>query len=348
MSNYAVRDGFRKYGARMHFDNEQNPTAIFDYDKNQLVKPGDELWEHAKLLVRCSILALMQVQVHLLGLHILCSNEVTLAKEKFLPPDHPIRRLLNVFTYRSNNINYSSTVVLLPELSFLPRGVAFTYDSYKELMVEGKNNSTIFEPFSNKDFGKPLQDLGDEFPFMSDGLEYFDILMKFVEEWLDHSGDNIKDDDALAFYSHVQKSTMGQKYEIPAYETKEDLCKLIAQFIWNSTALHELVGNTVGDFSQFQDGWCLRIVDNATKADAQGYLIGLILAALTSLRTPKLASAFMNYFAKGDAPPWERTVWNNFQSALKEQGQKVEEKNKSRRFPSKYFNPLQFECAISV
>ena len=86
LKSFEVRAGFRRLGARVHFDADQKPTAIFDYQNDKLVKPGEEGWEEAKVLSRTTVVTLVTVREHLLWNHFLISNGVTNAMLEFLPP----------------------------------------------------------------------------------------------------------------------------------------------------------------------------------------------------------------------------------------------------------------------
>ena len=56
---------FRPLGARIHFSREQMVTAIHDHANNKTFVPGDEGWEEAKMLARCSAFLLVTAREHL-------------------------------------------------------------------------------------------------------------------------------------------------------------------------------------------------------------------------------------------------------------------------------------------
>ena len=114
LCNYQVRPGFARYGSRLHFDAEQNITAIFDYGSEKLIKPGEgQAWEKAKYVAKQTTITLVTVREHLLWTHVLLSNTMTRVKTQELPPGHPLRRLLTVFTFRTNYVNNSATAALV-------------------------------------------------------------------------------------------------------------------------------------------------------------------------------------------------------------------------------------------
>lgn len=128
MNDLPVREGFRRYGAKVYFDLEQKCIGIYDSAKKKLFVPGDEGWEKAKFIARSSALLLATAREHLMQSHMAVSNYVSLASIKHLPPSHPIRRLVNVFTFRANYVNDSAFSTLVPEQSILHHGTAFEYE----------------------------------------------------------------------------------------------------------------------------------------------------------------------------------------------------------------------------
>jgi hypothetical protein len=114
LSDLPVRPGFRRYGFRAHFNADQAITAIFDYVTDQLVKPDHgDAWEIAKYAMKQTVITVITAREHLMWSHMMVANTLARVKTRFLPPSHPIRRLLTVFTFRSNYINNSASETLV-------------------------------------------------------------------------------------------------------------------------------------------------------------------------------------------------------------------------------------------
>lgn len=349
LQEFEVRAGFRRLGARVHFGADQKPTAIFDYQNDKLVKPGEEGWEEAKFLCRTTVATLVTVREHLLWNHLLIANGVTNAMLEFLPPSHSIRRLLAIFTYGTNAVNSNAFSLLAPEAGLVHRASGFKYDALQDLFDAGYKASNIYEPFADHKVSPALKNLSDEgkFPYLSEGIAYFELVRSFVREWLDESGDAVSDDAAKGFYNEVKESTKGQTYELPDFETDDAMVNLISQMIFCVTAYHELVGGVVDTFRLPSRGvW--RCTENATQMDAQSFLLSTAVAGTTSLKKPALMREFKNFFGAGGAPSWERDVWTNFVGKLKIQSTAVQAADAKREVEFKAFDPARFECSVSV
>ncbi|GFH48820.1 hypothetical protein CTEN210_05296 [Chaetoceros tenuissimus] len=341
-----VRDGFRRYGCRIHFDDNQIVSAIHDYAKNKTYKRNDKDWQEAKWLAKVNTFFLVTVKHHLIWTHLVVSNVTTRETIVHLPPDHPLRRLLTIFTYRSTEINTSAFDVLIPENSLLHRACALEYPSMVSMFDTAYVTSNAYEPFVERKVKPELVTLSKQgkFPYLSEGFEYYEIVDAFVRDWITEAGtENILDESAMLFYDAMRDHSFGQKYVIPSYQGTEGMIKLLSQIIFSVTAMHELVG-TVVDYTSDINRAGFRI-GNTEKVtiDVQSLLLTSIIAASTSLRMPSLMEPYPNFFYG-----WERKVWDRFLSKLKDQSKKVEEAEKNRKFEFKYFDPCRFECSVSL
>ena len=77
LQNLKTRTRYRRYGARIHFSEDQKVTAIYDYALKTLVKPGDGGWEEAKMLAKVTSFTLMTAREHLTWTHLIASNTAT-------------------------------------------------------------------------------------------------------------------------------------------------------------------------------------------------------------------------------------------------------------------------------
>jgi hypothetical protein len=348
--NLKVRKGFRPYGVRVHFNANQEVTAIFDYAKEKMLHPTDkEAWNEAKYLAKVTAMVLVTVQEHLVATHLIVANTATRASTIELPPSHPIRRLLTIFTFRSTEVNTGAFALLVPEKSLLHRGTAFTYDAMSQIFDASYTKSVAFQPFSKREYIPELIKLSNQnkFPYIDQGDEFYDIVRSFVCEWLDLSGKYAEDDQAMKFYKSVQETTRGQAYEVPDYRSRSDMIELCSQIIFTVTAYHELVG-TVVDYSCLPNRAGFRVCENEDCNDVQSFLIQAMITATTNVGIPLLNGKFENFFGVGGAPDWEISVWEKFRSTLKEQSKRVQSADLWRDVEFKHFDPQNFECSVSV
>jgi len=300
MAGFEVRKGFRSYGCKIYFDTNQKVTGIYDTEKEQLVKPGEDEWEEAKVLAKASTFILATVNEHLIQSHLLLSSALSLANCKRLPPNHPLRRIINVFTFRTNKVNDGAFSSLVPVNSLLHRGSAFEYESLRKIFCHCIENSNAFQPFPKRNMRPELLEMSNEgkFPYHSEAVEYYEIMEKFVKAWLKEAGDAASDDYAKTFYDEMRNSTKDQKYTIPPY-SPENMVDLLTQCFFQVTAYHEIVG-TVIDYNNNPTFGGFRLSDgNNTKgADVQSFLIASIITATTGIKVPMLMKGYSNYFGR--------------------------------------------------
>lgn len=353
LSHLPMRERFRPLGVRVHLDEDQRATAIFDYAEGTLFKPGDAGWEAAKFLARSTVLTAITVREHLMWTHLMLSNSATRVSQLAMQPSHPIRRLLAIFTYGSTTVNSAATIQLVPEFSVLHRVSGFAYESMEELFDWSFETSNIYEPFPSRTTNQALLDLAEDgkFPYLTEGIEYYHIVEEFVKEWCEQAGDAVGETNAqaMAFYGMMRQDSLGQAYEIPEFSGEaHDMVDLLTQIIFTVTGWHELVGNII-DYTIAPERSAFRVSNcDPEQTDVQSFLIGLALTGQTNLRAPALVADYENFFGAGGAPSYERTVWNSFQQKLKDQSLKVNAADAVRAVQYRYFDPARFESSISV
>lgn len=345
-----TRKYYRSYGACIHFSEAQMVTAIYDYGKSKTFKPGDDGWEQAKMLAKVTAFTLITAREHLVWTHLLVSNSATKESAVELPPSHPIRRLMTVFTFHATEVNLEAFSTLVPNTSVLYRASGFTYDSMKLVFDGAYTSCNAYEPFPDREINSALRGLSEEgkFPYWSEGVAYFEIVRSFVREWLEQAGAAATDQYAKAFYSAIRKTTLGMKYVLPVMGGVDDMVNLLSQIIFQVTAYHELVGHVVDyTISPSRSGFRLASVDES-KIDLQSFLLTSLISGSTSVRMPDLMSDFANFFGIGGAPSWERNLWDNFVAKLGDQSDVVKAADAERDVEFKYFDPARFECSVSV
>mmetsp|Transcript_39531 Transcript_39531/g.76835 ORF Transcript_39531/g.76835 Transcript_39531/m.76835 type:complete len:316 (-) Transcript_39531:492-1439(-) len=243
--------GFRPLGAKVFFDSDQNVTGVYDYYKKKYYVPGDCDWEAAKFMAKTSAFTLITFKHHLMWVHHMVSSVVVFNKVKFLPPDHPIRRLLTMFTLRASRVNILANFALIPDHSPIHRATAIPYEEYSSLLEVSARTNPLWQPFpdyvdkfENTVLGKLAEE--DKFPFFTLGVDYWHVVQKFVHHWVEETGMNpMSDGPTKAFYRAVRKVTKQTAFKLPRRPTYENLVTMLTQFIWVVTGFHELVGTVV-------------------------------------------------------------------------------------------------------
>jgi len=285
----------------------------------------------------------------LLETHLTAANQMAYASAKYLPPNHPIRRLLNVFTFNTHRVNDGAMQILITERGLLHRFTAFS--KMNQVFDSAKKANNLFQPFPTRYLRPELikQSSLGKLPFHKEGCEYYVIVEKFVKAWVKESGSMVTDKYAQDFYNDIKLESIGCKYELPEF-SKSAMIDLLSAGIFGVTAWHELTGNLI-DYTNDPFAMGGRVVDGATSSDVQGFAVALLVTAATGGTVPVLMAKYRNYFGMDGAPQWERLVWDDFQLDLTAQSKCVSDRESGdtkRKFEFKLFNPENFEASVSV
>ena len=65
LSQIETRSGFEMFGANAFFGKDKKLLQIYVSSMGRMIKPGDEEWQHAKWVWKCSVMTLVSVGTHL-------------------------------------------------------------------------------------------------------------------------------------------------------------------------------------------------------------------------------------------------------------------------------------------
>lgn len=174
-------DMFKKFGARIHFDENQMVSAIYDSDTEKLVLPGNSDWEAAKMQAKVTGVSITTVREHFAQTHLMVANDSSREVVLQLHPEHPIRRLLAIFTYNTVSVNQNAAGALVPERSNIHRALPFDYkDGILPLLENTRRTSVAYQPFPYREIkNKALKNLTEHgksgFPYYNEGCEYYSM-----------------------------------------------------------------------------------------------------------------------------------------------------------------------------
>lgn len=352
LGNYEVRAGFERYGAKAVFDQQQRPMAIWWCHGKRWVFPKDPDWAHAKWVWRSSIMVGSTVTDHLVFVHWIMGNTVTVAARMALRPTHYLSLLLKAFTWRTITINYGASNSLLPKCGFVHRASALTYDA----LVQALNDSvglarfqSVPELVAEKGADQP----GVHFPWAIEALALYNVIRNFVEDYLVCYATPMEiqaDPELEDFWKQLQENAPPSMV-FPKH-SHEGLVDIVTQFIWTVTGLHEAVG-TVHEYVLDPTFMGTKLRAGAEISDVQSSIQYLLILALTGLEMPALLDIgdCREIFA-GDYRG--REVFARFSGALRllmaemDQRNALRQANREYPWPCQSFNPRHLETAVSI
>jgi len=365
LGRFAVRRGFEQYGARAVFDKEGELLSIYTCAQDRVLRPPSGLgasgldasgagaereeWAHAKWIWKCSLTTHITADAHLCQTHWLIANNAHIATRTCLHKDHPLRRVLKVFTFNTGSINHGSTFTLFPAKGILHRITAFTYPALHSVLkvcMERFQYCTIPQMVAAKKLGPELL---QRLPLALEGLELWALYVRFFHAYLTAF---LPDDAAVcadaeiaSFWRTVDScgGRAGQgSYGLPPLSLGA-LVDYLAHVAFGVSAQHELVGEVV----QYNavDASSTSIRAGAETQDAQGYVATMVLTALTGLRNPSVMDDWRHLLP---AEPSARAPYAELMAGMEALAGAIEERNQTRVQQCNSFNPRHLECSVSV
>merc|ERR1712048_1196569 len=333
MEKYAVRERMAKYGSIACFNGQKELTHGYvshwqEWVARPCEHPSSEdaarlarRWEHAKFVVKACMGTGMTLKDHLMNAHWIVSNCASIALRSCLERDHPVRRLMHMFIFRSPSVNLAASKSLMPEHLYVHRASGFSYEGLAQA-IEDSAQSWKYQPFPEFIEEKCLGDIEKDLPLIQDGIEYWNVLYEFTTAYLSiyykDSKDVESDQEINDLWEVLESMPAGPEalrgegvapgfgYKLPdlaggkgAFENIVNYCCHVMFWV---TANHELLGSVIEYFTtpmglttkiydeSFQDESSVSKIgaDGQVMADVQTFLQDLSVISLTGYRQPPL------------------------------------------------------------
>ncbi|RHY31434.1 hypothetical protein DYB32_003502 [Aphanomyces invadans] len=332
-----VRQGYAKYGADAYFS--KDGTVVKIVRGGRTFVPGDVEWEYVKFCFRSSLNTKVTAVDHLLGIHSMVANYLTTSSREQLPVNHPLRRLIKPFTFRSVVINYAAAWALFWPKGMLHRGFALTENGMKQTWDYGlgKFNFTTFpQQMARQDIDTV------KLPYHEDGLDYWNVVRDFVGAYVDlyYGGDAaVKNDPSVVqFWDYLDKLPG----DFPPL-TLDNLKDVLAQCIVWVTGMHNHLGTLaeyVSDPAFCGSAW---VEGEAANRPGSAVRIALIMSA-TGFAQPSVLEDFSHVMLDDKA----KALCHKFTADLVKLGDIVDIRNSTRKQKYVSFNPKTIELAVSI
>ncbi|OQR84819.1 hypothetical protein ACHHYP_12774 [Achlya hypogyna] len=334
-----VRPGYAKYGASAYFNQKGKVTKIIRAGVTS--HPGDKDWEYFKLAFRGSLQTKVTAVDHLLGIHATVANIMVIANREQLPPTHPLRRLIKPFTFRSVAINYGAGRALFWPKGMLQRAYALTSNGMKQTWEYGLSHFK-YETFPER---RARQNIDTTtLPFHEDGMDYWNIVRTFVNDYLDLY---FKTDANVGGDANVVQFWGFLRSKLPADAmrelTLENLKDFVAHFIFLVSSMHNHLG-TIAEYVS-DPAFCPSAWVEGELAGRPGTAVRLaLIMTATGFTQPAITEDFSHVMLDDAA----KKVAKQFTKAVTEQIAVVDARNASRVQPFQSFNPKTMEMAVSI
>lgn len=342
--DYEVRPGFARYGAKLVMDLQFRPLRIERGGHTYV--PGSPRWELAKLWFRSAVALDVTIRDHAIKCHLLVSNAGVVATRQMLSPDHPLRRLLLPFQFRTPTINRDGLLTLVGERAIFHRLFALTWPALVRLYASSVRSFRL-TPF-DKDLALRGVAALPGFLYAEDGLPFFRLLDHFVRDYVGATRARwtVQDRAELRDFSERLRSLLPG--DVPDCNNEEALIQVVTCLLFNATAYHEQVGGGIADYLSDLRFAAPVVWDADTFTEAlparntlyQGFMLGI----LTNLRMPQIHEDIAWLFRD----PAGRSAVERFTAGVREFEDTITARNRTRQQPYRVFSPRCMELSVSL
>jgi len=383
-AKYETREAFFKLGAICLFDAAYQLVAIYIGDGRSLYvkETANPLsWQVAKQIWLATFFVCITLKEHLIETHCTESSALAVAVSENLATDHPLRRFLKPFTYRTHYINYMATKALLPSGGMVHRAFPFPHASLAQFCIDMRRNYR-FKPFLKRYDAAVAAAVNDDkvFPIHTDVPAFYDIMYEFVSDYMSVYYTGIseirKDPQVMAFWTQLlrllkvdlqqqsgnkdggdddEKHESGpdstSNYGIKM-ESANDLYRLITDLLCVVTSAHLWYG-AVSDYLWLPSLVNPRVFKNGAQMSLQTWTLSLVVAIATGFRMPALSPQRWTHLilphADDEAKYLKLTkVYQTVQEKLLLLEEEIEKRNKDRRMPLRICCVSKLGCSVNI
>eukprot|EP00931_Biecheleriopsis_adriatica_P120077 TRINITY_DN95222_c0_g1_i1.p1 TRINITY_DN95222_c0_g1~~TRINITY_DN95222_c0_g1_i1.p1 ORF type:complete len:669 (+),score=133.67 TRINITY_DN95222_c0_g1_i1:67-2073(+) len=365
-----VRPGFGKYGGDMYFNADGLPVLL-ETPTGEIVLRGDKSWQYWKFAWRSSLITCITLVDHLHFTHFRSSNLLARVVRVALPPEHPFRRLLSIFSFGAIFVNLQAMHTLVGSNHMLHRATPFkNFEDLSKMVPDG--SSGIMEDVQDKpgirellddDAFEKLHPKLQEAPYFADGR----LLMKAIQKLVKgvtynamHLVCDVNGDFTPVFrrtMSEWVNETKQAHYAMPdLYKDSDAKCtdiaelffKRLAAFMFIVTGWHRHVG-FVGDYYLDPSLATMSWKDGEMFGRPRQHIIMTVINVFTSTHQPLLKEDYTHLF-KGMSPNLDSeftTLWKTFLQDLNGLDKEIVKRNKEREIVNYNMHPSVLESAVS-
>ncbi len=240
--NYPVREGLCHLGSAIHYRARGRTLVVtgVSYD-GQVTIPGGPGWERIERIALAGLLTHLTVWRQGMEYHVGGLAPVPILTHNYLPPEHPLRRLLaaHLTLHATTNIN---THVTLRRSGFDVTGFAFPYDVILRYYNDGASDFDIRRLDVELDTNERGIPDSLDYPYLPQALRYYRLFEGYVRSYLDcyyASEETLAADrDARLWFEALDAHIVrGIRTYVPEL-TRQNLTKLCTLLIYSLSVAH--------------------------------------------------------------------------------------------------------------
>ena len=328
--------------ARVVKDGESFRTSEVSF-RGDVSRPGEKNWELFQKRFLVGLNTYATALDHLTHMHIIGAGTFSICTISTLPPEHPLRILLQPFVIETNTVNNNNINGLIQtEQDNVPSYTGYKLDTINSLM----RNTTMNFDISYLDPEQRFQKYGQRqdlksFPTVESLLEIFGMFKKFTNGWVDQHVENV--DEATRNWvreldNHIPNGVLGLVGISSTDElTTKHVAHIAATFMFTASVWHHVVADMTSDYFMQFDAM-------PPSMNSDGHTtFGVMLEKRNSI----LVAALLRYKLVSEIDYYEdesmKELWNGFQSDLKGYSSTLDSKGESRHY---YIDPRVVPSSI--
>jgi hypothetical protein len=349
-----MRPGCAPLGVKvaLHIDEQGvRPAWIQRQDGTHVLPTEGEKWRVTRLVAGAALHTWTSLVRHVLNLHYIAGQGLSIFVHNHLPFDHPIHRLLWPHVAGTLAVNWGATKNFVGPYTVGVQNYAVSWAGWQKLIPAG------WEAFRWEDYDIPevFERRGTNalierglYPFGEDASLIWQVYRGYVDDYL---AQYYPDDAAVAADTVLMKAFEQLDLAVPRplrARTRAELAQILTRFLSMVSVEHKLVSGIAWDFLAHPYWFPTVARDAATVEEAVPFReeaeANLMFRYAISARSWRMLEdwSFVALDERG------RGAIQRFRAALAEAGKEIDRRNERRPWPFPHLHPDGLETSVAV
>jgi hypothetical protein len=291
MQSLETRKAYARYGGDAYFTAEGRLTRIVFHGKEY--RPGDPRWTYVKYAFRSSGFLWASMADHLGRCHFGWANWLSLTVGRCFDKNHPMRRFIKPFAYKTVNLTYVMTFKMFNPNGFMHRVTGLTWTGMQAMLDEAVQEYR-YERYPDELRRKgvhPDQLTNPElYPFGLESTAAYADIARYVDEAFEGSEtlrSMVNDAQTAAWWKELRALVRGDIGDLTLDNLKDALKTAfftVSFYHWHVQGISAFIRNP--------EVATMRLVDGQTIGDQDGGMCMAAMTCVTGLPLPTIAGDF--------------------------------------------------------
>ena len=349
-----MREGCAPLGVKVAVTVDESgvrPAWIQRQDGTKVYPSEGEKWKVARMIASAALHTWVSMVRHVLNLHYVAAQGLSILVHNHLPFDHPIHRLLWPHVAGTLAVNWGATRNFVGPNTIGVHNYAVSWEGWQKLIPAGWGAFTwedydIPEVYARRGTDELIRK--GLYPFGEDATLIWGVIRRYMDDYISQY---YADDAAIANDNVLQDAFVALDKVLPKplrATTRDELAHVLTRFVSMVSQEHKLVSGIAWDY--FSNPYYFPTVakEAATVEEAAPFREEAEANVMFRYAISAMCWGMMEDWTYVALDEKGKGAIRRFREALVEAGKEIDRRNTQRKWPFPHLHPSGLETSVAV